>query len=169
MKKLLFLTILFLLTFSLSATDRPIKVFLKVTSPVNVQVLLNNKPLMQIDCLTGDNSTYRLVETNLDAPLDFKGKSFSFHKKVSDFYFAKTDKKHISQTISIKINIGSNNQADLVLSESQLSSAYGDEKDIPKLIALLNDHSSENAESKRLYAAKALGHTWKGIQAGLKV
>lgn len=57
MKKLLFILILFAM--SLEADSKPvIKVWLRVSSPVNVQIFLNNKLLMQIDRTTGQNFAY---------------------------------------------------------------------------------------------------------------
>ncbi len=154
----------FLFVISLRADSNNAIVWLKVTSPVNVQIILNKKFLMQIDRTTGQNFTYRRVETNLDAPIEFKGKSFSFYRKVSDFYFGNINRKYISNnnTIFISIRIGRSNQSDLVLTDSQLTSAYGNENDIPILINFLQDKNSKNSESKRQYAIEALGYIGKG-------
>ncbi|MCB1190174.1 MAG: hypothetical protein KDK90_07065 [Leptospiraceae bacterium] len=120
---LLLLTLL-LFVMSLGADTKPVRIWLKVISPVDVEVLLDNKPILRVDNSSGKNKAYRLIKTNLEASLDFIGRGFSFKRTIRDFFpKQREDDKSRFKTIDITIRIGTDKQADLILNESQVAPA----------------------------------------------
>lgn len=135
---------------------------LSVVSPVNVKIFINQKPLMKIDRRMGEDSVYRYFDSTLDSELTIQGKGFVMSRSIGSFYYGKTDNNSLQSRIWISLRVGTGNQADILLSESQLREAYGNQDDIPNFIKLLEDKDTLNSENKRLYASEALGYLGKG-------